>query len=206
MRSLLRERFRYQVQKAAHEFHTGPVVWPPDWPLPNVWLGVSVEDQHWADIRIPALLATPAAVRWISAEPLLGPIDLDRLVCSCGRRRWVDDENWSPEYAGELRRPGAGRIPCGFCNEGGWSELDVDRPGLDWCVVGGESGSGARPMQPDWVRSLRDQCTGAGVPFLVKQWGEHMPLTNGAMARVGKRMAGRRLDGQIWDQYPAAVS
>jgi len=105
------------------------------WPLPNVWVGVSVEDQHWADIRIPALLGTPAAVRWISAEPLLGPIAL----------------------------------------AAGWlSQLRAARPGLDWVVVGGESGPGARPMHPQWVRALRDQCTAAGVPYLLKQWGEHV--------------------------------
>jgi protein gp37 len=191
-----------------------------------VWLGVSVEDQKWADIRIPVLLDTPAAVRWISAEPLLGPIDLDRLVCSCGRRRWVDDENWSPEYVGEKRLPGAGRIPCGSCNEGGWSEDDVDRPGLDWCVVGGESGRGARPMQPAWAQSLRDQCVSTGVAFHFKQWGEYVApdhmtadtfmswdCEHGTSAydrdqpwRVGKKRAGRLLDGREWNDYPAAVS
>jgi protein gp37 len=99
------------------------------WPLSNVWLGVSVENQQWADIRIPALLDTPAAVRFLSCEPLLGPINL-----------------------GE---PADTRV--------------------DWVIVGGESGRGARPMHPDWARSLRDQCTAAGVPFLFKQWGEHAP-------------------------------
>lgn len=95
--------------------------------LPNVWLGVSTENQQWADIRIPALLDTPAAVRFISAEPLLGPIDLDA--------------------------------------------IPVRGPDLDWVIVGGESGPGARPMHPDWARGLRDQCNQTGVPFLFKQAG-----------------------------------
>jgi protein gp37 len=105
-------------------------------PLPNVWLGVSVEDQHWADIRIPALLNTPAAVRWISAEPLLGPLKLGRYV-------------WSE--------------PSGL--PGDWTR------GLDWVVVGGESGPGARPMRWQWARDLRDTCAAAKVPFLFKQAG-----------------------------------
>jgi protein gp37 len=164
------------------------------WPLPNVWLGVSVEDQQWADIRIPALMQTPAAVRFLSCEPLLGPIDLDVWTCPCNRRRWVDDQNWSPEYPKEWRgerSPGDGRIPCGFCNHGGWDEEDIDRPGIGWVIAGGESGRGARPMSPDWARSLRDQCQAADVPFLFKQWGGHTPKTGG-----------RELDGRTWDQYP----
>jgi protein gp37 len=109
----------------------------PNWPLPNVWGGVSVEDQKWADIRIPALLDTPLAVRWISAEPLLGALDVtDYLSCQ--------DDRLGHE--------------CSGC----W---------LDWVVVGGESGPGARPMHPAWARQLRDQCEAAGVPFLFKQWG-----------------------------------
>ena len=117
------------------------------WPLPNVWLGVSVEDQQRADERIPDLLATPAAVRWISAEPLLGPVDLCRVQ-------------------GNLA-PIAGYIPL--------ESTDHKPVGIDWVVVGGESGSKARPMHPDWVRSLRDQCAAAGVPFFFKQWGEFAP-------------------------------
>lgn len=127
------------------------------WPLPNVWLGVSTEDQKWADIRIPALLETPAAVRFISAEPLIGPITLS--ADAIGRY-----------YGGDPRE---------------------DERGLDWVIVGGESGRGARPMHPDWARSLRDQCTSAGVPFLFKQWGGRTPKANG-----------RVLDGRTWDEYP----
>lgn len=113
-----------------------------DWPLPNVWLGVSVEDQKRADERIPDLLATPAAVRWISAEPLLGPVDV---------RPYMPNKLWND-------------IPS-------WKQ-----PELDWVVVGGESGPNARPMHPDWARSLRDQCAHADVPFFFKQWGEWLPF------------------------------
>jgi protein gp37 len=119
-------------------------------PLPNVWLGVSVEDQTAADERIPLLLKTPAAVRWISAEPLLGSVDLSR---------WIHDI------------PPAGDSRTG--HDGGKFSR------LDWVVVGGESGPSARPMHPDWARSLRDQCAAAGVPFLFKQWGEWRPICEG---------------------------
>jgi protein gp37 len=161
------------------------------WPLRNVWLGTSVEDQRRADERIPILLDTPAAVRWLSCEPLLGPVDVQ---------------------------------PFGL----------YDRE-LHWVVAGGESGPGARPMHPDWARSLRDQCAAAGVPFLFKQWGEwlpcevdfldgdvvcypddgserDMPEVKGVrpidqsigrdMWRVGKKVAGRLLDGVQHDGYP----
>jgi len=110
-----------------------------EWPLPNVWLGVSIEDQTRADERIPDLLATPAAIRFISAEPLLGPVDLSRAV---------------------MLRP--------------VTEIYPGQPVLDWIIVGGESGKGARPMHPDWARSIRDQCAAAGVPYFFKQWGEHL--------------------------------
>jgi protein gp37 len=122
-------------------------------PARNVWLGVSTEDQKWADIRIPALLDTPAAVRWISAEPLLGPIDLGEYLqaqCLC-----CD--------------PTPGR-PC------------VEEPvplSLDWVVAGGESGPNARPMKPAWPRWIREQCADARVPFLFKQWGGRTPKAGG---------------------------
>tara|TARA_Y100000310_G_C20642762_1_gene794886 strand:+ start:219 stop:1424 length:1206 start_codon:yes stop_codon:yes gene_type:complete len=180
------------------------------WPLPNVWLGVSVEDQTTADERIPILLQTPAAVRWISAEPLLGPIDLEHI-------------QWPGKHKVDVLRRGAWDLPGwvqGFTNH---SDLE----GLDWVVVGGESGSDARPMNPDWVRTARDQCEAAGTPFLFKQWGEWAPAEFPAwpenadymteagtghyfddrqwMERIGKKKAGRLLDGRTWDQYPASV-
>jgi protein gp37 len=148
-----------------------------EWPLPNVWLGVSVENQQWADIRIPALLDTPAAVRFLSCEPLLGPVDLT-------------DAIW-PEGSADECTPD--RCTCG----------------IDWVIVGGESGRGARPMHPDWARSLRDQCAAAGVPFLFKQWGEWMPVRTPSgehQERVGKKAAGRELDGRTWDEFPGGES
>jgi protein gp37 len=153
-------------------------------PLPNVWLGVSVEDQATADERIPLLLGTPAAVRWISAEPLLGHIDLTDLnpggAQSLDALRGVSTD---PDYA--------------F-----WRTLD-------WVVAGGESGPQARPVVPNWIRSLRDQCNRNGVPFLFKQWGEYRPtgeIRGGSqvLQRVGKRAAGRELDGRTHQEFPTA--
>ncbi len=154
-------------------------VW--SWPLPNVWLGVSVEDQKRADERIPALLDTPAAVRWVSAEPLLGPVRLDRIgeyvdtFADCGGHPVPElpldtqDATWLNPFKGkweaEARAPdGSSRGPLagGLLHDGGR---------LDWVVAGGESGKGARPMHPDWARSLRDQCATAGIPYFFKQWG-----------------------------------
>lgn len=117
--------------------------------LPNVWLGCTAENQHWADIRIPALLDTPAAVRWVSAEPLLGPIDL-----RCG----------NADYS--------------TCGSSGACDMSMIKQ-LDWIVSGGESGPGARPAHPDWFRSIRDQCQAAGVAFHFKQWGDFRPAVPG---------------------------
>ncbi|MFZ3484242.1 phage Gp37/Gp68 family protein [Sphingomonas sp. 3-13AW] len=161
---------------------------------PNVWLGATIVNQAEADRDIPKLLAVPARVRFLSMEPLLGPVEFD---------------------------------PCELVR-------------LDWIIVGGESGPGARPMHPDWARSLRDQCAvAAGVPFLFKQWGEHslgydrerddpdwrqcgeqarkhpgqwLNLEGGTgfhgervhyAARVGKKAAGRLLDGVQHDGAPS---
>jgi protein gp37 len=185
------------------------------WPLPNVWLGVSVEDQKWADIRVPALLDSPAAVRFLSCEPLLGSVDILHPYLVPG-----------PDCA---------------CERGG----SVCDPTIDWVIAGGESGPGARPMHPDWARSLRDQCTAAGVPFFHKQngaWIEaerdtatHLLQVDGYLVdrknatvdnpygegsglaqdlvdrghpgwvrvrRVSKHAAGRELDGSTHDGYP----
>ncbi|WP_276199018.1 phage Gp37/Gp68 family protein [Chelatococcus sp. XZ-Ab1] len=161
------------------------------WPLPNVWLGVSTEDQRRADERMPDLRETPAAVRFVSAEPLLGAIDFEP---------WLDR--------------------------------------IDWIIAGGESGPGARPMHPDWARSIRDQCAAAGVPFFFKQWGEWLDeqvatamhlapdaamfdrfgapkgpkwhpyeasdRNGGALICVGKKAAGRLLDGREHSDMPEA--
>ena len=186
-------------------------------PLPNVWLGVSIEDQETADYRIPLLLRTPAAVRWISAEPLLGPVDLGNLPSVSGIGRYLDSLS------------NAGRE-------------DSDLPTkLDWVVAGGESGPHARPTHPEWLRALRDDCDAAGVPFFFKQWGEwrgpaesevfdtsmgraqkvpaFIVAQDGSvhcfnnertrdggkvMIRVGKKAAGRLLDGREHLEYPNA--
>jgi protein gp37 len=130
------------------------------WPLSNLWLGVTAENQEQADARIPHLLATPAAVRFVSVEPMLSAVDLRAHL--------------TPAYVG-----GMGGVS--FHTE----------PGLDWTVCGGESGPGARPMELQWARDLRDQCMSAGVPFFLKQ-----------MAVDGKLVHMPELDGRVWEQYP----
>lgn len=119
---------------------------PMGWPLPNLWLGVSVEDQATADERIPLLLQTPAAVRFVSAEPLLGPLNLTH----CGE---IDGHP----------------LCCLDCHP-----LVQDQEkciGIDWVIVGGESGPGARPCNVEWIRSIVRQCKEAAVPCFVKQLG-----------------------------------
>lgn len=138
------------------------------WPLHNVWLGVSVEDQAAADARIPILLSTPAAVRFLSCEPLIGSVNLTAVGDEPTMMRDVLDE------------------------------------GIDWVIVGGESGAHARPMYQSWARSLRDQCAAYGVPFFFKQWGEHQPDFEGFPIRVGKKTAGKTLDGQQHCAFPEA--
>jgi protein gp37 len=133
------------------------------WPLGNVWKGVSVEDQTRADERIPDLLVTPAAVRWISAEPLLGPVDLSCVPANCPDLDGKLSADWFNALTGQS---------CGTNAERPEPDWPVDMPRLDWVVAGGESGPGARPMHPAWARSLRDQCAEACVPFFFKQWGE----------------------------------
>ena len=132
--------------------------------LPNVWLGTSIEEDRYT-FRANYLRDTPAAVRFLSLEPLLGPLP------------------------------------------------SLDLTDIDWVIVGGESGPGARPMHASWVRDIRDRCVTAGIPFLFKQWGEWAPdcarLNDGtwedadeSMTRVGRKWAGRSLDGKVWDEYP----
>ena len=128
------------------------------WPLPNVWLGVSAEDQHWADIRIPALSLTPAAIRFVSAEPLIGPIRLHRGHGHC------------PTHD----------FPGGFCSS---PCPDLIRP--DWLIIGGESGPGARPMEIDWARTLVRQSREAGITPFVKQLGAVTGIPLGAGSHGG---------------------
>jgi protein gp37 len=130
------------------------------WPFPNVWLGVSAEDQKWADIRIPALLQTAAAVRFVSAEPLLDRIDLRTHLAG-----------WCPEHD----------FTGGFC-------MQRHHPGvrhLDWLIVGGESGPGARPMDEEWARTLAIQATRARVPVFMKQLGSILGREFGAGSKGG---------------------
>jgi protein gp37 len=180
------------------------------WPLPHVWLGVSVENQESADERIPHLLQCPAAVRFLSCEPLLGPLELTRwleptgVTCPdvCPDDHYVDQSDY--ETVGKDNDP-----ICRHCGERAtWTGYE---DGIDWVIAGGESGHGARPMHPDWARSLRDQCDAAGVPFFFKQWGEFSPEAHGEcvyvdghpMKKVGKRAAGRMLDGVEHNGMPA---
>ncbi|HDY67482.1 MAG TPA: DUF5131 family protein, partial [Candidatus Scalindua sp.] len=155
---------------------------------------VTAENQEQADKRIPILLGIPAVKRFVSVEPMLSLMDISKYLK-------VVNESGFQDYGG----PFAGR----------------DK--LDWVICGGESGSGARPMNINWVRSLRDQCIEGGTPFFFKQWGEWHPnwhemaefdidysqrhismnFDDGmSMIRVGKKKAGRKLDRQIWDQRP----
>ncbi len=164
-------------------------------PWDNVWLGVTAENQEMADKRIPILLQTPAAKRFVSIEPCLGEIDLEYIKdYGHATRFWKYERIRS--LTGERLNPG-GRMSS---------------PRLDRVIVGGESGKDARPMHPDWARSLRDQCKDAGVPFYFKQWGEwlhsgnpiivdmpikpkrHVKIGDDIFYRVTKKIAGHRLD------------
>jgi protein gp37 len=143
------------------------------WPLPNVWLGTSVEDQQRANQRIPNLLAAPAVIRLLSCEPLLGPVDLGLAIC----------RQTAPAYGRGLNQ--ATVHVAGCCQR---ALRDAE---LHWIIAGGESGPGHRRVDPAWVRSLRDQALAGKVAFFFKQWG-------GRTANAG----GRLLDGRTWDQYP----
>ncbi len=187
---------------------------------PHIWLGVSIENQKAADERIPYLLQTPAAVRFLSCEPLLSPVDLQFWFendCEV-----TDDNLDAPDGAiiGAIERVGDR-----------WERIYDEK--IDWVIVGGESGPNARPVHPDWVRSLRDQCAAVDVPFFFKQWGTWLPgvkmprqqninydiyqMQNGEFGRiitghwwdgetvsvkVGKKKAGRVLDSKEWNEIP----
>lgn len=156
-------------------------------PLANVWLGVSAEDQRRADKRIPDLLATPAAVRFVSAEPLLGPIDFAEWIeriehCGgCGAESGPTEEDRCPKCGAEnvlittWGEEQAERYRNGDRydedNAAGRADIEGTSPTIDWLIVGGESGPNARPMHPQWARDIRDQCAAAGVAFHFKQHG-----------------------------------
>jgi protein gp37 len=149
------------------------------WPLPNVWLGVSVEDQATADQRVPLLVQTPAAVRWVSVEPMLGPVDFEEVYpdTSCSL-----EGGWPSEDDISLDKNDIARA----CHN-----LRHGTSRIDWIVCGCESGPKARPLELDWVRQLRDQCVAANVPFFLKQL-----MVN------GKLVSTPELDGRSWMQYP----
>lgn len=194
--------------------------------LPNLWLGVSVEDQRSANKRIPWLMGTRAAVRWLSMEPLLGPVDIDRAM-----------------YGPASKRVG---LSCFGFTDGFGEEVFIH-----WVVAGGESGDNARPMHYDWIDSVRAQCEEAMVPFMFKQWGEWAPrseclhiLTNGQsasdidpsankwpcirlnngglddrrlenvsagdhpvyMQKVGRKLSGNELNGKVYMAWPNAIN
>lgn len=144
-----------------------------DWPLPNVHLGVSCERQEEADERIPILLETKAAVRFISAEPLIGPIDASKFMWPvCG---W-----WKSSKYRNYEQAKAAGDECGLDRQ---SVVHADRVFLDWMIAGGESGPGARHMDPEWMRSIRDQCAAAGVPFFAKQMARKATIPPDLMVR-----------------------
>jgi len=175
----------------------------------NLWLGVTAENQPRFDERWRILAQIAAAKRFVSIEPMLGPVDLDEWLWQKCTVCW-----------------GPGEDDWGY-------DVEPREDGIDWVICGGESGPGARPMHPDWVRSVRDQCQSAGVPFFFKQWGEWAPddfetvLTSGKtpkrcsvhsvtgetfdhsypynaidMMKIGKKTAGRLLDGREWSEKP----
>ena len=206
------------------------------WPLPNVWLGVSVEDQPRLQERVPHLLATPAAIRFVSAEPALATMDFT----DAARWRELDTVYRRDALSGVLfEKPASlGDFQKRKGTLSAWTVADCGLPKLDLIILGGESGPGARPMHPDWVRQIRDACAAADVAFFFKQWGDWEPREEwsghqgggrfetmraimpcgrecpddvapqdvGAqrMALVGKKAAGRLLDGRSHDAMPEA--
>jgi protein gp37 len=168
-RLLAADAFAEQVYRHAAAYGVAALTWP----LPNVWLGTSVEDQPRADQRIPKLLAAPATIRFLSCEPLLGPIDLERAIC----------QQPAPAYGHGFSRT---TVHLGVCGRHALCAAD-----FHWIIAGGESGPGHRRVDPAWVRFLRDQAVAAGVAFFFKQWGGPTPTAGG-----------RLLDGRTWDQYP----
>jgi len=155
-----------------------PVAEWPGLPLPNVWLGVSVENQKYADERIPLLLETPAAVRFISAEPLLDEIVLSH-VLNPSREGYYAVAGTAPLYINALR---------GYSDNGDWRKLD-------WVIVGGESGPVSRPFRTEWAASLVEQCRDAGVACFVKQLGAHI-------IQDGERHRKRDKKGGDWHEWP----
>ncbi|MBN9568745.1 MAG: phage Gp37/Gp68 family protein [Alphaproteobacteria bacterium] len=208
-----RELYKLPTVKETCEKYGLPFTQPQDgsdwWPLRNVWLGMSCEDQSAANQRIPHLLATPASIRFLSCEPLLGPINLTQVTLKS------EIKISGHEFTHFNALTAIGKYGCGSAGQL-----------LNWVIVGGESGPNARPMHPCWARTLRDQCAAAEVPFFFKQWGEWAPMPAGAdesyeasrargasdmavmkpdlcvVERIGKKRAGRLLDGVEHNAFP----
>ena len=160
------------------------------WPLAYVWLGVSVEDQATADARIPWLLRTPAAVRFVSYEPALAAVDFTRIDYTEHLKRTLVEATRDP-HAADSYQPHAAWLNA---LTGEWFDgWDSGRDGqkLDWLIIGAESGPGARPMDEAWARSARDQCLAARVAFFYKQ-----------KIVDGKKIGTPELDGQRWTEFP----
>ena len=190
----------------------------------NIWFGVTVENQQAADERIPLLLHIPAAKRFISIEPMVGPVDIDRLAV-------IDGEPSNGTISGYLLDGLTGEA---WDHENGYLSEASEVKGIGWVILGGETGPKASPLHPDWVRSVRDQCQAAGVPFFFKQWGEWAEVKTGGvlnkdicmsvdgfidtadknyvcfanesdgvhLRRVGKKAAGHLLDGKEYRELP----
>lgn len=158
--------------------------WTLDWHMKNIWLGTSVENQAAADERIPHLLRVPAAVRFLSCEPLLGPVSL-----------WLPCEYHAPVADGPPE-------DCGACDGFGRSPLSEGGSGLDWVIVGGESGPKARPCDVAWIRSMRDQCKAAGVACFIKQLGAK---PNEATCGDATTIRLRGPKGDDWSEWPESL-
>lgn len=167
---------------------------PPFWDdvKGHVWLGTTVEDQKRAIQNIPHLLQHDSAVRFVSCEPLLGPIDLTKAggIAPPHKPFFSTEAKLCSDPMCERTGP---HYPAEFgCR---WGKEPRGPAGLDWVIAGGESGSQARPSHPDWFRSLRDQCVAADVPFLFKQWGEWAPENCGVDFAALERAADAYWDG-----------
>jgi protein gp37 len=186
-------------------------------PLPNVWFGVTAENQEQADKRIPILLQIPAAKRFVSIEPMLGPIDLTDLAEDFPGKGHTDEDI----------QGGGGHMDALYYDGNPIDDPRYEGATLDWVIVGGESGKNARPIHPNWVKTIRDQCNTEDIPFFFKQWGEWKTeyregtkvdmeylkdnqtvamgdgKTNHVLyTRVGKKKAGRLLDGKEYSEAP----
>lgn len=182
-----------------------PDGWNGGWQ--NVSLGISVVNQEEANRDIPKLLRIPACARFLSMEPLLGPVNL---FLPLGAHNFAGFPEDFAEWTEQRRQA--------WFSEQARATYITQCECIDWVIVGGESGPNARPMHPHWARDLRDQCVAARVPFFFKQWGEYVSVSEVAgegphfvfpdhstVRRVGKKNAGRALDGRTWDEIPKSA-